>query len=539
MTALGDHTMKQARRVLGGAACAATVAGLLLPMGAAVAEGTPCTFTDNTTTKTHALNGDCSLTSTLQVDDGWTIDGNSHTISIDTSGGPFTGPVIESTPGPNTAGDATSMTVEHLTIDAAGSGASAGILFNGATGAVHQVTIAGAGSIDYGVEVDNSVGAPFGAGQVAIDRATSIDGYRLAAVYVHGNAKFKVLKSVIGDPQGVPGQAAAGIRVEGGAHGFITQNQISLSDAEPPATPTTFRAGVSLYETLRVEVKKNLFIGGDADFGVSVENPAQTQKTTAAVTCNLFRRNDTSATDTYGVAVGQWGTGSKTNLQVAGATFRGNWKYTTGIVNPGTNTVSAGPANEPSTKCPPTTPTHVVAAGGNGQSKVTWHASTTAEWAPALTGYTVKAKAAHHPTVSKTVAANATSAVLKGLKNGVNYTVTVTARSNGGSAAGTDHLYATKLSLKAKPGRIHRGQKAVLHGKLTSMDPKAHLAKRHVAIWAKPKGRKWRQITTVRTKSDGSFALRVKPHKRTTYKAFYAGRPDLASAHKTKVVVRR
>jgi hypothetical protein len=156
-----------------------------------------------------------------------------------------------------------------------------------------------------------------------------------------------------------------------------------------------------------------------------------------------------------------------------------------------------------------------------------------------VTEYIVRAKAAGHPTVAKTVGATATSARLTGLRNGVSYTVTVTARSNGGAAAGTTRLYATKVHFRAKPGRIHRGHKAVLRGRLTSMNPKAHLAKRHVAIWAKPKGHHWRQITTVRTKSDGTFALRVKPHKRTTYKAFYAGHPDLAAAHKTRVVVRR
>jgi hypothetical protein len=66
-----------------------------------------------------------------------------------------------------------------------------------------------------------------------------------------------------------------------------------------------------------------------------------------------------------------------------------------------------------------------------------------------------------------------------------------------------------------------------------------HLARHKVAIWAQPKGHKWTKIATVRTKSGGVFSLRVKPHRRTTYRAVYSGHPDLASRHKTTVRVRR
>jgi hypothetical protein len=308
------------------------------------------------------------------------------------------------------------------------------------------------------------------------------------------------------------------------------------------ASEATYGAGVRIVgdnaTNRRVEVKRNVFSGTHSDFGISVENPGTTFKMTAAVDCNLFRRNDSrTAGDTYGLGVGQW-TSGKTNVQLTDSTFQGNWKQPTGNVG---TTVSAGPVNtvrSAASTCVPGAPSHVVASGGDRQSKVTWHAGAALPYAP-VTEYIVRAKAAGHPTVAKTVGATATSARLTGLRNGVSYTVTVTARSNGGAAAGTTRLYATKVHFRAKPGRIHRGHKAVLRGRLTSMNPKAHLGKRRVAIWAKPKGHHWRQITTVRTKSDGTFALRVKPHKRTAYRAFYAGHPDLAAAHKTKVVVRR
>ncbi|HET7070236.1 MAG TPA: hypothetical protein VFI40_05385, partial [Nocardioides sp.] len=178
--------------------------GLLLPMEAAVAEPGPCPTTSGAS---YTLLADCVAPSTWTVDSLGTIDGNGHTITLAPG---FTGPVIASTPGPNSVGGATSMTIEHLNIDAAG--ASSALLFSGATGAVHDVHITGGAGTDYGVEVDNATApAAFGTGLVKIDRGTTIGGYQVAGVYVHGDAKFSVLKSTIDGPGGAPGPIVSGI----------------------------------------------------------------------------------------------------------------------------------------------------------------------------------------------------------------------------------------------------------------------------------------------------------------------------------------
>jgi hypothetical protein len=526
--------MMHFRHVLGLAAAGVTVSGLMIPTQAAVAAAGPCANGNDVGT-THSLTADCELSSTWTVEAGWAIDGNGHTITLAPG---FTGPAIRSASGASGVA-APSMSVAHVTIDAAG--ASAGIVFDGATGGVHDVRITGASGTDYGVEVDNTVGAVFGAtGQVKIDKGTTISGYQRAGVYVHGDAKLNVLRAVIGSPRVVPGQGVAGILATDGAHGSIKENTIRLSDTEP-ASPSAYGAGVRIVgdalANRRMEVKRNVFSGTDADFGITVENPAQAFKMTAATDCNLFRRNDSSATDPYGVAVAAWD-GPKSNLLLSNSTFVG-WKHASGNVS-GTS-VSAGPANPVRTSdstCKPAAPAHVVAAGGDRRSKVTWHAAAAPAWAP-LTGYLVQAKAKGHPAISKTVGPTARSTVLTRLNNSRTYTVTVTARSNGGQAHGTDVLYPTKITLKAKPGTIHRGAKSSLRGTLSSADRKAHLGKRKVAIWAKPKGGKWSKIATVKTRSTGRFATTVKPHKRTVYKAVYAGHPDLASSGRTTVVVKR
>ena len=429
--------MMHTRRVLGVAAATATVVGgLLLPMEAAVAA--TCAFNDDATTKISSLTDDCTLDSTLNLDDGWTLDGNNHTI---TAAGTVNGAVIESAHG--TAGNAPpSMTVGHVTIDATGAGGGTdGILFDGAQGRVTDVTVQGGQD---GVEADNSAGADFATtgAQVKVGRST-IRGYQHAGVYAHGDLKLNVLGAVIGEPGGGGGASVAGVWMEEGAHGGVKDSRIKLSDAQP-ASPTTFGAGVriekddSLTLPRRVEVKRNVFTGTNADFGISVTNEFPTKKITADTNCNLFRRNDTSNDDPYGVGVAQWQDTPKTNVLVSNSTFKGNWNRDTGTVS-GT-TVTAGPDNtlaRSTSTCPPGAPRHVRANGGDHKIKVTWRRAIAPEYAP-LTGYRVKAKAKGLHAVTKKVGPKATSAVLKGLKNNRRWVVTVTARSNGGKASATD-----------------------------------------------------------------------------------------------------
>jgi hypothetical protein len=524
--------MMQTKRVLGVAAAGVTGIGLLLPMQAALANVGSCASKDDTATHVHSLRADCVLTSTLQVEDGWKIDGNGHTITLAPG---FTGPVIQNLGG--VSGQRATMRIVHLTIEAAG--ASAAILFDGARGRVHDVHIHGGPGNDYGIEVENTVGAVFqSTDQVKTDAGTTISGYEDAGVYVHGDVRFTVFRTTIGAPTPVPGQAVAGVLAESRAHGAVKESRISLTDTEPAAPPNSFGAGVRMEDTGHMEIKRNVFAGTDADFGVSIRSTSPTRQWATIVDCNLFRRHDSSATDTYGVGVGRWAGGIE-SVVLTNSTFRGNWQHETGAIS-GTS-VTAGPVNalhQQTTKCSPEVPpTQVLSSGGDRRSKVTWHAAGAWPWLP-VTGYRVTAKAAGYPAVSKTVGPTARSAVLTGLKNRLTYTVTVTARTNGRYASARDKLYPTKITLEAKPRTVRKGGEAALRGTLSSIDPQMRLAQRKVAIWAKPQGHTWTKIATVRTTSGGVFSLRVKPHTSTTYRAVYSGHPDLASRHKTTVRVR-
>ena len=93
-----------------------------------------------------------------------------------------------------------------------------------------------------------------------------------------------------------------------------------------------YRAGVKVDHTpAPVEVKRNVFSGNDADFGVAADEPTRRQKTTAAVDCNLFRRNAPSVTDPFGVRWRRFSTDTKlVNVTLTNTTFQGSWNRDSG-----------------------------------------------------------------------------------------------------------------------------------------------------------------------------------------------------------------
>ena len=77
-------------------ACIAVTAGLMASIAGAAAAATPCTFTTNAANKTMTLNADITTDTTIMVPDGYTLNGNGHTITaVDGTGGAFDGAVVE------------------------------------------------------------------------------------------------------------------------------------------------------------------------------------------------------------------------------------------------------------------------------------------------------------------------------------------------------------------------------------------------------------------------------------------------------------
>ncbi len=537
------------RRLLMGVACAAlTTTALVLPATTAIGAIGPCAATVDSTKQIYALTADCDVISTLVIDDGWTLDGKQHTITAqETSGAPFPGAIISSTPGSSSA--PTKLMVSKLHIDTSGFGTApthtgdvSGILFDGAWGAVSNVTVNGVslGNTDhngFGIKVDNSVGAPMGTHKVRIS-ATTIKGFQQAGISVAGDVSFNVFRSTV---KGSSSSAVAsdGIVVQDLAHGGIKESAIALNQLEP-ATTTDYGTAIRMVDATRVEIKRNVISGTNGDIGLSVDNNSLANKiATAVVGCNLFQRAEsaTDPSDNLGYGAVRWVDGTfKTKIALSDSTFVG-WKQDTATIDEGTSVVSAGATNSRAGVCNPKAPTTVHAGGGNHTTRVTWQPGTPLAYAP-VTGYVVSAKAAGHKAITSTVGATATSTRLNGLNNKLTYKVKVRALNNSGGAAAASTLYPTKLSLGAKPARVSKGQKSVLRGKLTSQDSTVRLVGRTIVISAKPAGGKWHTISKVRTKTGGVFSKTVRTGKKTVYRASYAGKPGLASMRMTTIRVR-
>ncbi len=538
------------RRLLMGVACAAlTTSALVLPASnasAMVTFGDNCVADEVTTPNTWILQSDCTTSSTIVITDGITLDGKQHTITAEESGTPFPGPIISS----DTSVQGAKLSVVRLKIttnfgNVSGGDPVVGIKFDGAYGAVSNTTITGVshgntGDDGYGIEVDNSAAVDLSGKQVRVS-ATKVFRYQKAGVYVHGPVKVSLINSEIGssaDPGGSPidGLAADAVSLANGVTGAIKGSTISVNDAGAARTQGEYGTGIRLYSTGgRIGLTNNVIdSSGGGDVGVSVDNDASSLvRTTADLSCTLIRRGSAPTPDPYGFGVLRFAdNGKKTSSPISDSTFAG-WKQDTTIYD---GTFGAGDANNAAGQCPPLPPKSVLARGGDHRSKVTWNAGTALVYAP-VTGYTVTAKAPGRKPVKKSVGANATSAMVTGLNNTVTYKVTVQANSNGGSTSSTDMLYPTSMKFGAKPGKVHKGQKSVLRGTLSSKDPSAKLARRAIVISSKKAGGSWSTLKTVRTSPQGTFSLGVRPGKRTSYRATYAGAPDLASSRLTTVRV--
>lgn len=542
------------RRLFIGVACAAlTTSALVLPASSASATqnfGDTCVADDTTTPNTWILQGDCETSATIVIPDGWTLDGKQHTITALESGTPFSGPIISS----DTSVSGAKLSITRLKINTAFGGVSGvdpvvGIKFDGAYGAVSNTSITGVShgttaDDGYGIEVDNSAAVDLSGKQVRIS-ATTVSRYQKAGIYVHGPVKVSLINSTVRtstDPGGSPilGLAADAVSLASGATGAIKGSTISVNGFAGTPRPTgEYSTGVRLYNTGgRIGVTNSVIASStDGDIGLSVDNdPSSLVRTTADVSCTLFSRAQPSSPDPYGYGVLRFAdNGKKTSSPISDSTFAG-WKQDTTIYN-GTS-FGAGDTNNAAGQCPPSAPKSVLARGGDHSSKVTWKAGNPLAYAP-VTGYTVLAKAAGRKPIKTTVGGDATSATVAGLNNTLSYTVTVQANSNGGSTSATDMLYPTSMKFGAKPGKIRKGQKSVLRGTLSSKDPSAKLARRVIFISVKKAGGAWKVLKTARTTPMGTFSVGVRPGKRTTYRASYAGAPDLASSRLTTVRVRR
>jgi hypothetical protein len=353
----------------------------------------PCSSTQAGTTIT--LLADCTTTSTIDVPDGWTVDGGGYTISaVDPPAGNFTGPVLKSATGTPTT--PATMNVKNLNVTASlaanlAVGSLSGLYYENAGGSIQNVSLSGittsnGGSAGRALEVRN--GAATTAPTLSID-GLRIRNYNKSGVFIQGKTNYTATNMDIGPATGVDGTqwvtgASNSFTVFGGPRGTVTNstiagNRYEVDDAHDGATEGIAAAILSI-DSPSLTVSGVTITGVDSDTGLIAQNDDTATPSEVKITCSTIGRTAGGHADPiYGSAVDNDGGDGVVNLTVGSNTYSG---WVTNVEGPATTVVD--PA------CTPAQKATVTAKAKKGRVKVHRKIKVTGTASPALAGVTVR-----------------------------------------------------------------------------------------------------------------------------------------------------
>lgn len=250
----------------GGAIAPATLGGGFLVDNVTLASSattSACDFSVSGTTM--ALVADCTTDHTVVIPDGFTLDGNHHSIAaVDPTSGHFLGAVIQNA---GTSASVTNLTVTSSNLATACDlfpNSLAGIRLDGATGSITDNTVTGIqqGSDGDGcqegdaIEVRNTAA---GTPSVTVTGNT-VTSYQKTGVLVNGPVSAVVTGNTITGYGPSVLIAQNGIQVSRGATAQVTGNAISDNFYSPESD---YACGLIIYEAGGVKLGKNSFIGNE------------------------------------------------------------------------------------------------------------------------------------------------------------------------------------------------------------------------------------------------------------------------------------
>jgi hypothetical protein len=283
---------------------------------------TTCSFTDDAASMTMTLNGNCTTDTTIDIPDGYTLDGKGYTITaVDPPAGHFTGAVV--------ANEGTNASVKNLTVTTAGlsnvcdSGADRlrGIMFEGASGSITHNTVMGINQGPSGCQEGNAIevrNAPFDGthpGTVSVELAhNNIVDYQKTGIVANGDVNVAIHHNAIGASATQENLAANSVQLGYGAMGYITYNNIEGNQWK--GTSDYAATAVLVYSADGVEVSNNN-IRGNSDIGVYFYGD------NGIVHNNrIFDEGPDHPNSGYDYGLGNWGANnSVTNNKVRGFEF--------------------------------------------------------------------------------------------------------------------------------------------------------------------------------------------------------------------------
>jgi len=204
------------------------------------------------------------------VPNGWTLDGDAHSITaVDPSGGHFTGAVVRN------AGDSASVSNLTVTADSladvcdGGDDRLRGILLDGASGSITGNTVVGINQGESGCQEGNAIevrNAPFDT--TGVDKPVTISGnvvsdYQKSGIVANGSVRATVDHNDVEGAGPVPYIAQNGIQIGFGATGTVESNTVADNWYTGPSADTA--CGLLFYEADGVKQRKNVFTGNQRD----------------------------------------------------------------------------------------------------------------------------------------------------------------------------------------------------------------------------------------------------------------------------------
>jgi hypothetical protein len=494
----------------------------------------PCVATVDATTQTYTLTEDCDTFSTVNVPNGWTIDGTGHSLTAheDVTRPNFQGPIISSATGDDSGPAELHLANLEITTDFSGQnsgGTLVGVKYDRAGGSVSNVSIDGV-THGNGVQEGHAlwVRNRDAAGSTAVPRAEltvddlTVTDYQKSGVIFDGNLEFTMSNSFVGSNGDIDGEpivntASNSIQVSRKAQGSITDSEIHLNEYDNESGDGSAATAVLVYNAKGVELARNVITGGDGDVAVYAFNDTFDVDTVLTATCNLISRNLSDGDyDPFGVALNADEQPNITARSVDN-TFRG---WTTDVAG-FENEIGQG-------ECPPNAATDVAVEGGRGTAEVSWAHGEELRYAP-RTGYTVTLTDGDKLTKTHSgLPADTTSVEFRGIPAKRDYTVIVSTEKVSGSMDATTTLHHTTLTIDQTDKQVVYGQRSGIEGVLASSDPSATLGGRTLTLEARAlDGGAWTDAAQTQTEVDGSYSFNVRPDENTRYRVRHDGGPEL------------
>ena len=231
----------------------------------------PCSFTTNG--NVMKLNANCITDQTINIPDGFTLDGANYTITaVDPTGNHFKGAVVKNE---GASASVTKLTIKTSSLSNVCDGGNdrlRGIMFEGASGTIINNKILDINQGASGCQEGNAIevrNAPFDGTHPATKSVeislNDVSNYQKTGIVANGDVLVNIHNNKIGSSATQANLAANGVQLGFGALGKVTNNQIggnSWCCVDAAAT------AILLYESgNNVEVSQNI-ISGNADVGI-------------------------------------------------------------------------------------------------------------------------------------------------------------------------------------------------------------------------------------------------------------------------------